>query len=407
MIIILLIFTIVLSLSCEDIGKNYKWQNEINGFNRRIGSLGYDYGWNAASSPFDDGIIITGSQQTYINGQTDLWAIKTDKKGLVEWEKKYGGENDEAGFDVVSTSDGGFIFVGYSWSFGLEQQVYVIKTDFFGNTLWEKTFGGSMWDIAESIIELKSGGFLISGHSNSPGISTGNSDIFLIKIDNNGNKIWQKSYGNLEYPNHEWAYDSVQLPDEGFLIVGGRDRYEEGSKNALILRLNKEGSIMWEKELLSEDNSSELIFSITNNIDGKYYICSTINSPSNPDQYQPKIIKIDIEGNIAWSRVYPTNGKSYHQYRASKTSNGDIILVGTSGREVARGYDEDAFMTRLDSQGNIIWSTPYGSYDNDDWGWSVFETNENNLVLVGSTKSYGASLFDIFLIGTNSNGIAQ
>jgi hypothetical protein len=407
LIIILLIFTIVLSLSCEDIGKNYKWQNEINGFNRRIGSLGYDYGWNAASSPFDDGIIITGSQQTYINGQTDLWAIKTDKKGLVEWEKKYGGENDEAGFDVVSTSDGGFIFVGYSWSFGLEQQVYVIKTDFFGNTLWEKTFGGSMWDIAESIIELKSGGFLISGHSNSPGISTGNSDIFLIKIDNNGNKIWQKSYGNLEYPNHEWAYDSVQLPDEGFLIVGGRDRYEEGSKNALILRLNKEGSIMWEKELLSEDNSSELIFSITNNIDGKYYICSTINSPSNPDQYQPKIIKIDIEGNIAWSRVYPTNGKSYHQYRASKTSNGDIILVGTSGREVARGYDEDAFMTRLDSQGNIIWSTPYGSYDNDDWGWSVFETNENNLVLVGSTKSYGASLFDIFLIGTNSNGIAQ
>ena len=116
---------------------------------------------------------------------------------------------------------------------------------------------------------------------------------------------------------------------------------------------------------------------------------------------------LNIEGNIAWSRVYPTNGKSYHRYRASKTSNGDIILVGTSGREVARGYDEDAFMTRLDNQGNIIWSNPYGSYDNDDWGWSVFETNENNLVLVGSTKSYCASLFDIFLIGTNSNGISQ
>jgi len=110
---------------------------------------------------------------------------------------------------------------------------------------------------------------------------------------------------------------------------------------------------------------------------------------------------------VDWQRTFAANGKKYHQFRATSTLGGDIVVVGSSGREVTRGYDEDAFLLRVNGDGNILWSRPYGTYDQDDWGWSVFETPLGNLVFVGATKSFNASLFDIYLVGTNAEGISQ
>ena len=83
------------------------------------------------------------------------------------------------------------------------------------------------------------------------------------------------------------------------------------------------------------------------------------------------------------------------------------MIVGTSAQEASSGYNQDAFMTKIDNKGNIIWSYPYGTMDYDDWGWSLFEKPNKNLIFVGSTKSFGASLFDVFLVGTNPKGIYE
>ena len=173
----------IIFFSCQNIGEGYQWRDNIpEGFSRIFGSVGYDYGWNVAYSPFDEGIILVGRKQTKTNGQTDLWAIKTNNRGLIEWEKNFGGSHNEEGYDVIATSDGGFLFVGYTWSFGNSQQIYVIKTDFHGITQWEKTYGGSNWDVGNAVIEVTGGGYVIAGYSNSPGISSGNTDVFLVKI---------------------------------------------------------------------------------------------------------------------------------------------------------------------------------------------------------------------------------
>ena len=158
---------------------------------------------------------------------------------------------------------------------------------------------------------------------------------------------------------------------------------------------------------MEEGQAEETVYSISNTNNGNYFICSAANSVAEPGIYQPKISKIDLEGNIDWQRTFAANGKNHHRFQAAGTEKGDILLVGSSGRQVATGYDEDAFMVRIDEKGNIIWSYAYGTYDNDDWGWSVFETPDNNIVFVGSTKSFGASLFDIYLVGTNAEGISQ
>ena len=397
----------LLFISCDDIGKGYVWLDEHNGFSRRFGTIGYDYGWNAAYSPYDQGIIVVGKRTPSINGQSDLWAIKTDNYGLMKWEKSFGGSSNEEGYDVISTSDGGFLFVGYTWSFGNEQQIYAVKTDFAGNTNWEKTFGGSMWEVGYSVIEVSSGGYIIAGSSNSPGISSGNTDMFLVKIDNNGNKIWEKAYGNPAFPNHEWAYDILEKVDGGFMISGARDRYSDGSVNGLLISIDMMGELIWEKEFPDQGNNSESFYSISKSTDGNYYLCSTLSSAANTSLYQPKIIKIDGSGNIDWERKLSSNSRKYHQFRATSTQNGEVVIVGTSAMDLAGGHKEDAFLTRIDSKGNILWTNAFGSYDEDDWGWSVFETPQKNIVFVGSTKSFGSSLFDIYLVGTNSEGISK
>ena len=401
------IFFIILFIliGCDDIGKDYYWLNDQTGFNRRYGSIGYDYGWNAAYSPFDEGFIVTGQVSPAIIGKSDLWAIKTDNNGLMQWEKRFGGDGDDVGFDVIATSDACFLLVGYSWSFGNEQQIYVIKVDFNGNVVWEKTFGGSMWDVGNSVIELSEGGYLIAGYSNSPLVSSGNTDMFLIKIDIHGEVIWQNAYGNQSFPNHEWAYDVLETTNKDLIVVGARDRYNNGGVNALIYRLDKNGKIVWEKEIMDDSQVSESIYSISETAAGNYYLCTGLNSINSPDIFQPKIIKMDGLGNIGWQKTLLSNGKEHHQFRATATSSGGIVVAGSSSKYSTSGYDEDAFMTKLDHLGNIIWTYPYGTADKDDWGWSIFETPRSNLVMVGSTKSFGSSLFDIFLMGTNSEGI--
>ena len=84
-----------------------------------------------------------------------------------------------------------------------------------------------------------------------------------------------------------------------------------------------------------------------------------------------------------------------------------MVIVGSSTNDLAAGPNDDAFMVRIDLNGNILWSRPYGTADEDDWGWSVFETPNTNLVLVGSTQSFGASLFDVLLVGTSADGVTQ
>ncbi len=395
-------------ISCSDIGDGYNWQKGTPfSFSRTYGTLGYDYGWNVAYSPSDQGIAVVGSQSREINGKKDLWAIKTNKRGLIEWEKTFGGQDNDEGYDVIATSDGGFLFIGYTWSFGNSQQIYLIKTNYNGDLIWEKTYGGIMWEVGNAVVELKDGGYAIAGYTNSPGLSSGNTDILLLKIDPNGDLVWQKAYGNLLFPNHELAYDIIQIEDGGFIVVGARDRYSEGSFNSLVLRLNEKGDLIWEKEFIGEGQTSEKIFNITKSSEGSFFLCASTNSLSSPNIYQPKIIKIDISGNIAWQRTYKSNSRDYHHFKAASTQSGETIIVGTSINKPVDQDREDAFLTKINSFGDIVWSLPYGSSDNDDWGWSVTTTEEENIIFVGSTKSFNSSLFDIYLVGVDINGMPQ
>jgi len=171
----------------------------------------------------DGGYIVVGYTFSYGGGGQDLLLIKIDATGNIEWYKTFGGIQWDCGFSLCLTDDGGFALVGYTESYGAgDKDIWLIKTDANGNEEWNKTFGDTAKDYGNSICKTSDGGFIITGYTTSYG--AGGKDVWLIKTDANGNKEWDKTFGGI---NDDWGKWVCQTQDGGYLIVGATYSYVE------------------------------------------------------------------------------------------------------------------------------------------------------------------------------------
>jgi hypothetical protein len=193
---------------------------------------------NSVQQTTDSGFIIAGCSRTYDPGGLDVYLIKTDARGDTFWTRTYGGAGDDVGYSVKQTSDFGYIVVGSTSSYGAgASDVYLIKTDAQGDTLWTRTYGGADDDEGYAVQQTPDGGFMIVGYTSSFG--AGNSDVYLIKADSQGDTLWTRTYGG---PGTDEGFSAQQTADGGYVIAGFTD-----NGGVYLIKTDASGDTQWAK----------------------------------------------------------------------------------------------------------------------------------------------------------------
>ncbi|NIT55653.1 MAG: SUMF1/EgtB/PvdO family nonheme iron enzyme [Aliifodinibius sp.] len=263
----------------------YLLKTEPNGnsqWEKTFGAIGGEYG-SSVQQTSDGGYIIAGSTESYEPDYGDVYLIKTEPNGAMQWEKTFGGSSKEIGYSVQQTTDGGYIIVGYTASFGTEHG-YLIKTEPNGTMQWEKTF--EPWR-GSSVQQTSDGGYIITGYSD------GGGDVYLIKTEPNGSSQWEKTFGG---SGTECGYSVQQTSDGGYIIVGSTGSFGAGNYDVYLIKTAPNGSSQWEKTF--GGSGYEWGSSVQQTSDGGYIIAGNTYSfgAGSTDVY---LIKLCPEGTLS------------------------------------------------------------------------------------------------------------
>ncbi len=342
----------------------------------------------------DGGYIITGMTYSSGAGQADVYLVKIDSSGNLEWEKTFGGTNIDEGYSVQVTTDGGYIITGVTYSFGAGgPDVYLIKTDSDGDLEWFKTFGGTGWDQGNSVQLTDDGGYIIVGRK-STSMSGGN--VYLVKTDSNGNLVWEKTFGSTGYDD---GY-SVQTTDDGGYIITG-EIYSFGSgylaTEVYLLKTDSDGNQLWSK--MFGGTSVDRGYSVQVASDGGYIITG-MTVPAGSGWGDVYLLKTDSDGTLEWEKTF--GGTEKDEARSVQlTSDGGYIISGfTHSSGAVWG---DVYLIKTDSSGNLVWEKTIGG-TGKDYGYSVQITDDDEYILAGKTDSSGVGGNDVYLIKTGTQG---
>jgi len=286
----------------------------------------------------DKGFIIAGAKDE------DAYLIKTDSLGDSLWAKTYGDTNQQQFTPFVQqTSDGGYIAAGDAFLDGRGQDVYLIKTDSLGDTLWTKTYGGTNYDVGASVQQTTDAGYIIAASTYSFG--AGHRDIYLIKTDSLGDTLWTKTFGgaDLEYGT------SVQQTTDGGYIVGGFTEITDPEGDAYLIKTDSLGDTLWTKTF-GESGQPDDITSVRQTTDGGY-------------------------------------------------------IIGVGAAEIGSGY-QDVFLIKTDSLGDALWTGTYGTDSLDNVG-CVRQTSDGGYIVTGYTYYNGNSDLYLIKLKPEESGVEK
>jgi hypothetical protein len=294
----------------------------------------------------DGGYIITGSTRPTDSYYTDVFLLKTDNNGDTVWSKEYGGNKDEIGFFVQQTSEGGYIITGWSNSFSSTNKVYLIKTDSNGETMWTKTYGDDAENVGRSVQQTNDGGYFITGTTYIEGSGIG--WVNLIRTDSIGDVLWTATYDD---DDEDFGQSGQQTNDGGFIVTGSTEKLYNNMWDVLLMKISANGDIDWVKNY-GDDNYEETGGCVQQTTDGGYIIAGSKKTYNNSNDVY--LIKTDINGDILWTRTY---GGEY-------SDGGRCVQQTTDGGYIITGVYQDnniryVYLIKTDENGIITFTTEF------------------------------------------------
>jgi len=416
--------TIVLSILCflficsDMLSQDFSVVNQIT-----LGGNDMDYTAYGRKTN-DGGYIIGGSSQSGISGDKtepkrgsrDYWLVKLNADLSPAWQKTFGGTGINILEDVLQASDGSYYIIGTSDSpisgnktvdtIGGGGDFWLIKLDIDGNILWQRVYGGTNSDIGNSIIEIDDTTLLLAGYSfsDSSGTKTENSrglsDYWIMKIDTSGSVLWDKTYGG---SGNDRLRDMI-INSHGEIFLSGESNSNAsgektesnyGYSNIWVLKLDAQGNIIWDKTIGSEGFNSRGRLSIDNNI--VYVIASSEDFSSGTQtentngEYDIWVTRLDNNGNIIWDRMIGGSDRDI-AVAAIISFDNNILISATSYSGVSGSKTEpsigfgDYWVVCVDSLGAIQWQKTIGGTGIDIIS-NIIEVAQNRYLLVGYSTS--------------------
>ncbi len=280
---------------------NLMWDKTIDG---------RAYNWGEDIIPADNGFIIGGYSE---NGE--IFAVKIDENGEMIWNRVYRLKGSSFMMDMCEADDG-YLLAGITSTKDHRDQAFIMKIDEDGNEIWNRTYGGKYEEMLENIIKVEDG-YIFAGWTNSYG--NGVWDVWLVKVDENGNEIWNRTYGGRDIDD---ARCVALTSDGGYIIAGATMSYGNGWDDVYIIKVDEEGKIEWEKTFGGEDFESAEAIVETN--DG--YIIAGATASFDVGMFDGLLLKIDKNGNLIWYKTF--GGRGREVFYDVLEDNGYYIIAG-------------------------------------------------------------------------------
>ena len=384
-------------------------QGQIAFWQHFLGGTRFDQGKRIMLRP--DGTLILAGETLSTDGigidnhgkLIDIFVGKYATQGSFFWQKNLGGSKmDELG-DIVETRDGGFVLIGTTTSSDGDvpanqggSDIWVVKLDLQGDIEWSKTYGGRGDDRGITIVPLEDGGYLIGGESSSnngdmQSIHNGGLDSWVAKITSQGRLLWERHYGGSA---NEKVCRMHPLPSGDFLIINSSDspidetQYKYGRKDVWLIKINPQGELLWQSHIGGEDND-DVHGSVMDKAGNIIIAGTTFSQKGNFTETKGLgdmwLFKISAQGDLLWSKTFGgPRADGANQVRIGK--DGNYLLCGLTWSEMGdirrnEGY-YDGWIAKIDTLGKLLWSRTIGFKEKDVLN-DVFELAEGGYLAIG------------------------
>lgn len=362
-------------------------------FQKTIGGSNIDALNSCVQLP-DGSIILAGMTISYgIGTYYDEYIVKISQNGSLISTKTLGAPGYDYPRHIIQTYDGGYITCGWtSWYTAGLYDIYIVKFSSTGTVQWGKTAGGGNTEDANSIIQTSDSGFVAAGETSS--IGAGYQDFYIIKLSKTGALNWTRTVGG---PWWDVAHSIIHAFDNGFIVAGNTESFGAGNKDMYVVKLDTSGALLWTRTI--GGSNLEEAYSVTRTPDSGYVVAGTTKSfgAGGEDAY---FIKLNKSGILQWTRTIGGTGNEDIKSIIS-TSDGGIIAAGRTNSFGAGVYD--GYIVKLDSSGNLQWTKVCGGTGQDNF-LSIIRTIDGNYLAVGQTNSFGAGNWDGYIVKIDQNG---
>ena len=344
----------------------------------------------------DGGYIVCGySNSFHSTNDYDIYVAKLDEAANIQWQKTFGGSRTDIGWGVKELQDKTFLLFGAIGIDSTNDDIFITRLDAKGNQLWQKTHGNDKYERCTQMLATSDGNFLLIGQRN---VGPGNNiDSYVVKIDDKGNLLWEKTYGG-NFP--ERTYYGAETPDGDFLISGSLLPYQTAKADIFLLKINRNGELIWTKTYGAE-NVHDIVHSFCRNQDQKTYTMSGYSETAKAGFHEALFMQIDANGNVLTKKTFDT-GEDLRLMHSEQTSDGDFIVAGYSRKDITKNI-HDAVLLKFNKDGTTKWIKRFGEQEKDDQGYWIVVNKDGGYTLVGYTHSIGVN-GDVLLIKTDADG---